>query len=241
MIDFLSDCAVVFDAVGTVMYPQPSVADVYRKAILDHCDRDLPAEIVGQKLHEALSSRSASRQLQTSETAEREFWADIVRELCPQDSGFDDCFEALFQHFALPASWRCFSDVDPCFRLLSKQARIAIASNFDSRLNQVCDGLPDLASVSTRIISSLVGYRKPSKQFYHAVATTLKLPASQILMVGDDFENDVRGARQAGLHAAWLCRVAPEPEQVDLAKSIGAIVVTSLSEVAELLPEEHRA
>ena len=40
---------------------------------------------------------------------------------------------------------------------------------------------------------------KPSREFFHTATEELGLPAEQVVMVGDDLEGDVEGARQAGL------------------------------------------
>lgn len=46
--------------------------------------------------------------------------------------------------------------------------------------------------------------RKPSPEFFEAVLEDLDLPRPQVIMVGDDLDNDVRGALACGLKAVWL-------------------------------------
>lgn len=199
--------AVVFDAVGTIMYPQPGVAAAYQAAIARHYGREISADVVALAVREALQSRSTADELTTSEQQERDFWADLVRTLCPEGDGFEACFEDLFAHFAAADNWRCFPETgDVLTGLQERGLAVAIASNFDDRLNSVCAGLPAVASVPHRIVSSEVGYRKPAREFFAAVCETLQLEAEQILMVGDDPTNDVAGARQAGLQAVLIDR-----------------------------------
>jgi FMN phosphatase YigB (HAD superfamily) len=51
-----------------------------------------------------------------------------------------------------------------------------------------------------------LGIGKPDPRiFRHACDLAGVLP-SQVLHIGDDLDLDVRGAREAGLHAAWLRR-----------------------------------
>ncbi len=45
---------------------------------------------------------------------------------------------------------------------------------------------------------------KPSAAFFHEVTASLALPHSECLMIGDDVEADVCGARAAGLQAALV-------------------------------------
>ena len=230
--------AVAFDAVGTLIYPQPSVAEAYRVAIERHCGMEIDAEVVRQSISRALASRSSSENLQTDEAAESEFWADLVKQLCPDESGFQACFEDLFTHFSLGENWRCFPEVQTVLEQLAQlNVPLAIASNFDSRLNQVCDELPELAILSHRIISSLVGWRKPAAQFFKALSDELDVCPEEILFVGDDPTNDVQGALNAGMQAALIARGD------DSTESTGEYLV--LSDLSELLclfsPANHDA
>ena len=83
---------------------------------------------------------------------------------------------------------------------------LGVASNFDSRLQTICDALPPLANCPQRFISSQIGFRKPATAFFRALEQQLGLQPAQILLVGDDLDNDYRGARQAGWHAVLLTR-----------------------------------
>ena len=49
-----------------------------------------------------------------------------------------------------------------------------------------------------------IGYRKPSPEFFDFILKDLGLPAERVIMVGDDLEADVLGARRAGLRAVWF-------------------------------------
>ncbi len=228
----------MFDAVGTVMYPVPTVASVYQAAIRQHCGLDIRSEVVQTTVKASLKTRSAGLDLTTSEESERQFWADLIRDLCPHSDGFQACFDALFDHFGRPESWKCFPDVAGLMDALEDLGlTVAIASNFDHRLNSVCDGLPELANVSQRLISSQVGFRKPAAEFFQAVVEELKLPPQQILMVGDDLVNDVQGAVNAGFRSAWICRSAGIPESMPR----DVVVLSNLRELLTLVSPVVRA
>jgi putative hydrolase of the HAD superfamily len=201
--------AVAFDAVGTLIYPQPSVAEAYQSAIQRHCGVEIDTDSVKQTVHRSLKARSLGDDLRTDEAAEHRFWADLVRDLCPDSPGFQTCFDELFEHFSRGASWRCFPDVAETLASLADMGiPLVIASNFDNRLNRVCDEMDELSAVNHRIISSLIGWRKPATQFFQILADELNLPAQQILFVGDDLVNDVQGALNAGMQAAQILRKA---------------------------------
>lgn len=225
--------AVVLDAVGTLIYPQPSVAEAYQQAILRHCGVNVEAERVKTVIRESLTARSAGEDLRTSEPAEHEFWAELIRELCPGADGFQVCFDELFAHFAKPESWKCFADVDGLFTDLKRLGvKVAIASNFDLRLHSVCDGLPEISDVDCRIISSVAGWRKPAIPFFHEAVRELGVSAERTLMVGDDLINDVQGALAAGMRSAWICR---ESTKDGTAPPENAVTLSTLKQLPELL------
>jgi putative hydrolase of the HAD superfamily len=49
-----------------------------------------------------------------------------------------------------------------------------------------------------------VGFKKPSPEFFQHVLEDLGVSPQAVVMVGDDFEGDVLGARQCGIRAVWL-------------------------------------
>ena len=229
--------AVVFDAVGTLMYPVPSVADVYKAAIHQHCQVVVPADRIRAAVRDALKARSDSCDLRTNEQAERQFWAELIRRFCSDDVGFQAAFDDLFAHFAAPHNWKCFSDtIGLVAQIHEKGCAVAIASNFDLRLHRVCEGLPELVEIEHRIISSVVGWRKPAPEFFHAVAAVLGIAPERILMVGDDLQNDILGATAAGMQTAWICRDATDrvrtavPEQTFVMASLNELLPRLISQ-----------
>ena len=49
-----------------------------------------------------------------------------------------------------------------------------------------------------------IGFKKPSPEFFQFILDDLNLSPEQVVMVGDDFENDVLGAVRCGIRAVWL-------------------------------------
>ncbi len=203
---------IAFDAVGTLIFAEPSVAAAYASFGQKFGSQATADEITARfsqafRRADEISATWFGELGRTNEEYEREFWQQIVRVVLPDVTDPEACFEEMFEHFARPESWRCFEDVGPT--LLQLQARgyaVLIASNFDARLNRVCDGLAELCAVRDRVISSLVGYRKAHGGFYAAVVAAAACDPREVLMIGDDFENDVQSARKAGLPAMHLRR-----------------------------------
>lgn len=49
-----------------------------------------------------------------------------------------------------------------------------------------------------------IGHKKPSKAFFDYIMADLGIERSQVIMVGDDFEADVKGANACGIKAVWF-------------------------------------
>ncbi len=193
---------VAFDAVGTLIHAQPSVTEAYSIIGTRHGAK-LHLDEVKRRFGKALSSRQLK--LTTSEAEELAFWKSIVQEVIGEVRDPDACFQELYSHFAKPESWRVDSNASNVIQVLMSQGiNVAIASNFDHRLHSVMDEHPELQQVSLRCISSEIGWRKPSREFFNNLARIADCRAEEILMVGDDIENDVLGARKAGLDAIHL-------------------------------------
>ena len=201
---------IVLDAVGTLIEPDPPVADVYlaeaaRQGVV------LDREEVRARFHRSFRDDEVDERrgpLATDEAVERRRWRRIVAGVLPEVPDPDAAFEALWSHFARPGAWRCFEDVGPTVdALVARGLAVRIASNFDARLRGVVAGLPELAPVGgDPVISSEVGVRKPHPDFYRATCGRLGLPPGRVLFVGDDEENDLLGPTRAGLRAVLVDR-----------------------------------
>lgn len=239
---------VAFDAVGTLVRAEPSVADAYHvvgRAFGTRLDRDTirsrfadafaASERMDMGAGTGAGIGTGARLLRTDEERERARWRFIVRQVLDDVADLEGAFAALWEHFARPASWRCYADAGPTLaRLAAQGIPTAIASNFDARLIGLCDGLDELRGIGVRIVSSLIGSRKPAAEFFLRTAAECGCRPEEVLFVGDDWENDVLGARAAGLPTAWIVRGAeeacPAPEGSEAVWRIG-----SLEEIADHL------
>jgi putative hydrolase of the HAD superfamily len=222
---------VAFDAVGTIIDCEPSVSAVYADVASKHGSQ-LTETDVRSRLGKAMAvfdQDSAANDFQTTEPKEFELWKEVVRRVVDDVEGFNTFFDELYERFGQPGVWRVFDEVAETFERLNEIGmRIVIASNFDKRLHRVCDAYPELAGIKTRVISSEVGYRKPSKQYYNAVVNACGCAASEILMVGDTPSNDVEGAIAAGLNAVLIDRTkdAVPPQRISSLNQIVELIAT---------------
>jgi putative hydrolase of the HAD superfamily len=221
--------AVFFDAVGTILHPEPSAALAYHTIGARRGSR-LGAEVVRARFRKAFARQEEedrSAGLRTDEGREVARWRNIVTEVLDDIGDPEGCFQELYAHFAEPGAWRCDAEAGTVLRALAERGyRVGLASNFDHRLRGLVGALPELAPVAHLVISSEIGWRKPSPHFFAAVCRAAEVEAKQVLLVGDDEVNDLGGARAAGLLALLL-----EP-----GRSGAGDRIASLREVLERLP-----
>ncbi len=196
--------AVVFDAVGTLIYPDPPAPEVYAELGRRFGSQQMVSDIV-PRFRAAFAREEAvdfEQGLRTSEDREIERWRRIVAAALDDVSDQEACFRELFEHFSRPVAWRCDPHAAETLEELARRGyMLGMASNYDHRLRWVVKDLQALMPIRHLIISSEVGWRKPSAKFYDALCRIMNLPAQNILYVGDDPVNDYEGSRTAGLRA----------------------------------------
>lgn len=91
---------------------------------------------------------------------------------------------------------------------------IALATNAaDSEEEDIRQALEraDLNAFIKRIFCyRSVGARKSSPEFFTHVIQDLRVPADRLVMVGDEYTEDVEAAQAAGLRAVWFNARTPE-------------------------------
>jgi putative hydrolase of the HAD superfamily len=216
--------AIYFDAVGTLLFPEPDAPAIYSSFARRYGLERSPSEVRARFLA-AYRAEEAADRLQgwiTNEAREHARWHRIVTETLAGVTDPEACFRELFVHFSRPSAWRVSPDAGAVITTLRTRGFIlGLGSNYDARLLTVLDGFPDLGSLRERlVISATLGHRKPAPEFFHAVARSAGCDPDEILFVGDDVDNDYVGATNARLCAILL---APEGAQSPGRKSIQSL------------------
>jgi putative hydrolase of the HAD superfamily len=196
--------AIFFDAVGTLIHPDPPAPIVYEQVGKRFGSRYDAVAITARFTNAFKAEEEFDRRVgwQTSEKREIERWRSIVENVLDDAPEPAACFQELFEYFAQPVAWRCDPEVAELLKTLEGQGYgLGLASNYDSRLRPVVFGKPELAVIRHLCISSEIGWRKPAPEFFAVLCQLAELPAKQVLYVGDDPVNDYQGATAAGTHA----------------------------------------
>lgn len=213
---------VLFDAVGTLLRPEPAVAEAYAAAGHNFGSRLTRAEIkirFGAVFAAEKNADLRDNAGRTDEPLERERWRAIVGAVFDDvpAARHDALFTELWHHFARPTSWRTFDDVAPVLtRLTAVGHPLSIGSNFDGRLPAIAASLVPEISPERVFVSSFLGFRKPAAEFFRACKQRLAeqgFATDSITLVGDDIDEDFRGAQAAGWNAILLDRDERHPNE----------------------------
>jgi putative hydrolase of the HAD superfamily len=193
----------VFDVVGTLVEPWPSVADAYAAAGRRHGVDLAPAEVHSRfraawRRQERLDA-AAVPPFATSRDRERGRWQAIVDEVFGPATSSAAIFADLWDHFGRPEAWRPI----PAGAVLVRSAVaagcvVALASNFDERLLAIAAVVEPLSLADRVFASSEIGWRKPAVEFFRRVEELLGIEPHELVLVGDDPELDVLAAQAAG-------------------------------------------
>jgi putative hydrolase of the HAD superfamily len=114
-------------------------------------------------------------------------------------------------------------------QLSARDFRLGVLSNGCGNTTVLCQELGFSAYLELICDSVVIGLRKPDPKFHAYAAAQLRLPAEEILIVGDSLERDIHPGRLIGMRTAW---VTPDVAQVGAADA----VISSLGELLRLLP-----
>jgi len=215
---------VIFDAVGTLIDPDPPAAVVYAQFGRRFGSKH-PAESISMRFRDAIGRQDQAdrldglRRRSTSEPREWQRWQTIVAEVFDDvaDAG-GELFEGLWGHFSLGEHWRIFDDVVETWQALERRGTVlAVASNFDERLPAILASHEPVNACQRIYWSAEIGYPKPSPEIFAEVARRIDAAPEEILFVGDSPVSDYEGAKAVGWNTKLLCReqrTATGPDEI---------------------------
>ena len=197
--------ALFFDAAGTLIDTAEPVARTYARVLGQHGYTVAP-ERIAERFPAAFSKAGSPDfdGMPEGDLAERIWWRAIV-DSCIGQRVNEEAFDALFNHYAEPKAWRILPDVVETLEHAAFMGlRLAVVSNFDSRLHRVLAGLDLARHFECVVTSAEVGARKPSPEIFRYTMARMDLEADAVRHVGDSPTCDVEGARAAGIQPFLL-------------------------------------
>ncbi|MFN2432377.1 MAG: HAD-IA family hydrolase [Gemmatimonadota bacterium] len=232
--------AILFDVTGTLIEVRGGVGELYAAAARAH-GIDLDANAARRSFETALAAAPplafAAGPGPTREAAERGWWRDVVARVVagarrpaaadPPDQVLDDLLADLWRRFASAGAWRVRDGAAGVLRSLRRRGyRLAVLSNFDSRLPPLLAELELADAFEAVFTSSDLGAAKPDAEAFRRALAHLDVPAAAAAHVGDSPEADARGAAAAGLLPVLL--------RVRLPSGVDGLSVDRLGDLLDL-------
>lgn len=236
--------AVIFDLGGTLMYDRGSWQSVTARA-----DEALTTYLRAQGMELNLSTFPVEfrRRLQhyfkqRDKDMLETSYTFVLRDVLAS-KGYENVSDsivrgALDRLFAITqTNWVLEDDTLPTLKKLEANGyRLGLISNAgdDNDVHQLAKRFGIASFFDFILTSAACSYRKPHPRIFELALSNWYFLPTEAVMVGDDLEADIRGAKNAGLYAIWINRRAgdrtDDPPQTQPDASL-----TSLSELPALL------
>lgn len=204
--------ALLLDAMGTLIGLKHSVGRTYAAVAAEQGLQLDPAAIdaaFAQHYRQAPPLAFPGLEGDALRQAERRWWGERIDAVLQTTAGTaapQALQTALFERYADPALWFVFPEVPALLERWRRAGlRLAVVSNFDSRLDGLLAGLELAPWFDAVVVSSRAGAAKPSALPFRQALEQLALAPHQAWHVGDSRE-DLDGARAAGLACLLLQR-----------------------------------
>lgn len=202
--------AVLLDALGTLIALEPPAPRLRRELarrfaveVSAHdAERAMAAEIAYYRAH-LDQGRDAE-----SLAAVRRGCAHALRDALPRPARarLED-LDALTEALLDSLRFRAYDDGAPVLAVLRDRGiRLVVVSNWDVSLHEVLQCLGLARSVDVIVTSAEVGARKPAPAIFARALALADVPARRAIHVGDSLDEDVAGARSAGIEPVLLRR-----------------------------------
>jgi len=220
--------ALIFDLFGTVVLFHPNVpavpvAGTVRRSTMAWLGEQVEQELPDVPFDEFLKAMSGvteeiirGRHPEYYEVPSRERFRRVLARLGHDHPRASETAERLsLLHMAhLAASTEMPGDHLETLNRLRRSFALGLVSNFDhgptARAVLARNGLTDIFPAT--VISAYFGRRKPHPNIFHEALRQLGVEASAALFIGDTIDDDVAGARAAGLDVVWInARDVPRP------------------------------
>lgn len=197
---------IFFDAAGTLIHLPRGVGFHYAD-VAARFGWAVNADTMGRAFRAAWQGMSAppvTRETRVDD--DRGWWRELVGRVldasaAPAHFDRDAYFRAVYAEFVQPGVWELYPETLEVLDAVASRHRLAVLSNFDTRLRTVLAQLGVIDRFEDIIISSETGADKPDPWIFSHALDRLRVASHEALLVGDDAECDIAGAHAAGWHA----------------------------------------
>jgi REG-2-like HAD superfamily hydrolase len=232
--------AVFFDAGHTLLHAHPSIGEIYAReaaALGVKVDAGLMGaaftKVFGDN-EKALAEESIGAP--ASDEQDAAMWRSIVHRVqsqTPELRALDAqaWYERLYERFGESDLWRLYPEVESVLKdLRARGLKLGVISNWSTRLRHIAEGTGLTPLVDFIVCSSEAGMRKPDPHIFHIALHRAGVSPGRAVHVGDQVEDDVRGAERMGIRPVFLWRRPGPPPALN-----GTAIIRDLTELSSAL------
>jgi putative hydrolase of the HAD superfamily len=229
--------ALFFDAVGTLFHVKGSVGEVYGRVASRHRP-EIDSAALDAAFREVFATSKPLRFPNLTgahlHQIETQWWYDVVYKVFGRFDvllDFDEYRRDIYEVFRGAGGWELYPEThDTLAALRGRGYRLAVVSNFDSRLPDVLAALGIGELFDDITFATAHGLAKPDPELFRVPLQRLDLAPEAVVHVGDHMEEDVAGSRAVGLRPILVSRDGRRLPSVDLQ------TIRTLDELLTLLP-----
>jgi len=214
--------AVLFDVDFTLCRPGPELGPSgYERLGREH-GLTLEAARYQEARAAALEDLRVHPELDHDEAVWVRFTEDIVRGMGGEGPAVREVALSIVRGWEQAGNFELYDDAVPALRSLrARGLKLGLVSNTSRDLGAFV--AHHRLDVDAWISSRTLGKVKPSPLIFRAALELLGVKAAEAVMVGDSLEDDVEGARAAGLRALLLDRAGLFPGSPDRIESLAEL------------------
>ncbi|RPJ23959.1 MAG: HAD family hydrolase [Chloroflexi bacterium] len=210
--------AVIFDLGGTLMYERASWDSITAQAdealtnYLREQGMELNLSTFPREFRKRLDQYFRKREKDLLETT----YSFVLRDVLT-DKGYGDVSETILRNaldrlFAVTqTNWALEEDTPSTLQKLEEDGyRLGLVSNAgdDQDVQQLAERFDISQYFDFILTSAACSYRKPHPRIFELALSNWYFLPTEAVMVGDNLDADIRGAKSAGLYAVWISRRA---------------------------------
>ena len=225
--------AVFFDVDFTLIFPGPTFqAEGYRRACAARGIIVDPAKFDEATAASSFILDEVEEQIYNHDIFIH-YTASIIEKMGGRGAAVVEVAREIYDQWSVNHHFEIYDDVAPTLTALQQRGFIVGAiSNSHRSLDAFREHFSLEHVITVSVSGAEHGYMKPHRSIFDAALERAKVAADQALMVGDSIAHDIDGALNAGWRAVLLRRSGQIPESLPA----NLPVITSLTELAPLLP-----
>jgi len=205
---------VIFDVGGTLVGFEDDAPFGEFLARIEPPHRFTSAEDLRLSMLRTLSARRHEAVGMVDDNEINNWWKTIFEDLFPNNPPAARHMWELFKHSYFDS---LFPDTLPILqRLQARGVPMGVVSNYGAHLIYTMYKLNIYDYFKFVLVSSLVGMAKPDPAIFELAIQKAGVPADQILYIGDNVTDDIKGTRAVGIDAILINRPGRTPATAPL-------------------------